>query len=63
MKLTELFLAEIMDGRLDDLRSLPAEHLAQDQHRPLPRWQGLQGGDEGQPHGVLEDGALGWVCL
>ena len=35
--------------QLGDLGRLPAQHLAQDEHRPLPGRQVLEGGDEGQP--------------
>ena len=40
--------------QLGHLGGLPAQHLAQDQHRPLPGRQVLQGRDEGQPDAVLQ---------
>ncbi len=44
-----------------DLVGPPAEHLAQDQHRPLPGRQPLQRGDEGEPHRFALRGHLGRV--
>ena len=51
-----------LEGRVDgghrgvegvgDLGGRPAQHVAQDQHRPLPGRQVLQRGHEGQPDGV-----------
>ena len=42
---------------------LPAEHFAQDQHRPLPGGQVLQGGDERQPDGVPLRRELGRITV
>ncbi len=43
------------------LGGLPAQHLAQDQHGPLPGRQVLQGRDERQPNGVLQHRPLGRI--
>lgn len=48
--------------QLSDLGRGPAEHLAQDQHRPLPGRQPLQRGDERQPHRLPGDRGLGRVA-
>ena len=41
--------ATVVSEQLGDLARLPGQHLAQDQHRPLPGRQVLQRGDERQP--------------
>ena len=38
--------------QIGDLRGLPAQHVAQDQHGALPGRQVLQGGDQGDPHAL-----------
>ena len=48
--------------QLGDLVRLPAQHLAQDQHRALPRRQVLQRGDERQPDRLPGDRDLGRVA-
>ena len=48
--------------QLGDLGRLPAQHLAQDQHRPLPRRQVLQRGDEREPDRLAGLGQLGRVA-
>jgi hypothetical protein len=49
--------------QLRDLGGRPGEYFAQDQHRPLLRWQVLQRGDEREPHGVAGDSDLGRVTV
>ena len=49
--------------QLGDLVGVPAEHLPQDQHRPLARRQVLEGGDEGKTDGLPGGGELGRVAV
>jgi hypothetical protein len=49
--------------QLGDLRGLPTQHLAQDQHGPLPRREVLEGGDEGELDALADRGQLGWVAV
>ena len=46
-----------------DLVGLPVQHLAQDQHGPLPGRQLLQGGDEGEADRLPGDRHLGRVVV
>ena len=48
---------------LGDLRRLPAQHLAEDQHRALARRQLLQRGDEGEANGLAPGHDVGRVPL
>ena len=47
---------------LGDLLGLPAEHLAQDQDRPLPRRQVLERGDERESDRLAGDGDVGRIA-
>jgi hypothetical protein len=49
--------------QLGHLGGLPAEHLAQDQHRALPRRQVLERGYERQADRVARGGELGGVAV
>ena len=49
--------------QLGDLGRLPAQHLAQDQHRALARRQVLERVDEGEPQRLARGGELGGVGL
>ena len=54
------------DARLEQLRHLgrlPAQHLAEDQHRALARRQVLQRGDERQPDRLARDRHLGRIAV
>src|SRR5688572_9715501 len=48
--------------KLGDLDRLPAEHLAEDEHRALPWRQLLERGDEGEPHGLAGADDLGRIA-
>ena len=48
--------------QLGDLLRLPAQHLAQDEHRSLARRQVLERGDEGEADRLARDGHLGGVA-
>ena len=49
--------------QLGHLGGLPAQHLAEDEHRPLAGGQVLEGGDEGQPDRLPGLGHLGRVAV
>jgi hypothetical protein len=49
--------------QLGHLGCLPAQHLTQDQHRPLPGGQALQNGDEREADGLPRHRQLGRVTV